>query len=189
MLKVHRLCFPTSNHLEIWLISFPTSNRLDIFLKVDTRPFVDGKSAIGPFLGGRALLIPSPNLGKGIPLPIFQFWCGDFIPPPDFLKLHLVRGFYLKLVRGEQSKMRGSNTEIVCQRARAARRCSAAPLKRFVLWLLCQARRIQKTSLYAHPGLSYIAVTHRRPRPLNSDSSRAMYARQVTSWVRLGSQW
>jgi len=43
---------------------------------------------------------------------------GDLIPLPNFLKLHLVRGFYPKLVRGERSKMRGSNTEIVWQRAR-----------------------------------------------------------------------
>jgi len=26
---------------------------------------------------GGALPIPAPNLGEGIPLPIFQFWCGD----------------------------------------------------------------------------------------------------------------
>jgi len=57
-----------------------------------------------------------------------------------------------------------------------------------VLWLPCQARRIQKTSLYAHPSLSYIAADHRRPRPLNPDTSRVIYARRVTSWVRLGSQ-
>jgi len=64
----------------------------------------------------RALPIPSPNLGEGIPL--FQFWCGDFIPLPNFLKLHLVWGFYPKLVRGEQSKKRGSNEETVWRRAR-----------------------------------------------------------------------
>ena len=31
-----------------------------------------------------ALPIPAPNLGEGIPLPIFQFWCGDFIPNQIF---------------------------------------------------------------------------------------------------------
>jgi len=51
---------------------------------------------------GYALLIPAPNLDEGIPLPIFQFWCWDFIPLPNFLKMHLVRGFYPKLVRGER---------------------------------------------------------------------------------------
>jgi len=66
-----------------------------------------------------------------------------------------------------------------------AQRCTPEEI---VLWLSCQAGRIQKTSLYAHPGLSYIAAAHRRPRPLKPDASRAMYARRVTSWVRLGSQ-
>jgi len=96
MLKVHRLCFPTSNRLDIWLISFPTSNRfdIDILLKVDTRPFVDGKSAICPFLGGCALPMPAPNLLMGSPYLFSNFcaeilspqqifsnciWCGDFI--------------------------------------------------------------------------------------------------------------
>ena len=66
-----------------------------------------------------------------------------------------------------------------------AQRCTPEDI---VLWLPCQAGRIQKTSLYAHPGLSYIAPAHHRPRPLKSDASRVMYARRVTSWVRLGSQ-
>ena len=57
-----------------------------------------------------------------------------------------------------------------------------------VLWLPCQPGRIQKMSLYAHPGLSYIAEVHRRPRSLKPDASRVMYARRFTSWVRLGSQ-
>ena len=65
-----------------------------------------------------------------------------------------------------------------------AQRCTPEEI---VLWLPCQAGRIQKTSLYAHPGLSYIVGAHRRPRPLNLDVSRVMYARWVTSWVRLGS--
>ena len=66
------------------------------------------QSAISPFWVVRpcsqqsnccALPIPAPNLGEGIPLPILQFWCGDFIPLPNFLKFHLVQGFYSKLVR------------------------------------------------------------------------------------------
>jgi len=35
-----------------------------------------------------------------------------------------------------------------------AQRCTPEEI---VLWLPCQAGRIQKTSLYAHLGLSYIA--------------------------------
>jgi len=66
-----------------------------------------------------------------------------------------------------------------------AQRCTPEEI---VLWLPCQAGRIQKASLYAHPGLSYIAAAHCRPRPLKPDASRAMYTRRVTSWVRLGSQ-
>ena len=81
----------------------------------------------GPFLH-LEVPIPAPNLGDGIPLPIFQFWC-ESIPLQIFLKLHLVRGFHPKLVRGARSKMRGSNAEIVWRRARAARRHSTAPLK------------------------------------------------------------
>ena len=50
------------------------------------------------------------------------------------------------------------------------------------------SRTHPKKSLYAHLGLSYIAAAHHRPRPLKPDASRAMYARQVTSWVCLGSQ-
>ena len=49
--------------------------------------------------GNQSPLIPAPNLGVGIPLPIFQFWCGDLIPLPNFLKLNLVRGVHQKLVR------------------------------------------------------------------------------------------
>ena len=49
-------------------------------------------------------------------------------------------------------------------------------------------KRLRDDGLYAHPDLSYIATAHRRPRPLKPDASRAMYARRVTSWVRLGSQ-
>jgi len=66
-----------------------------------------------------------------------------------------------------------------------AQRCT---LEEITLWLPFKGKRIQKTSLYAHPGLSYIATAHRRPRPLKPDASRAMYARLVTSWVRLDNQ-
>ena len=38
-----------------------------------------------------------------------------------------------------------------------AQRCTPEEI---VLWLPCQAGRIQKTSLYAHLGLSYIAEWH-----------------------------
>ena len=115
--------------------------------------------------------------------------------PTNFYQIAFGAGISPKLVRGARSKMRGSNAEIVWRRARATRRRSAALVKglyfrcRIVLSLPCQAGRIQKTSLYAHPGLSYIAAGHRRPRPLKTDASRAMQARQVASWVRLGSQW
>jgi len=34
----------------------------------------------------------------------------------------------------------------------------------------------------------FIAVCHRRPRPLKPNASRAMHARRVASLVRLGSQ-
>jgi len=83
---------------------------------------------LGQTMFSHALQIPAPNLGEGIPLPIFQLWCGDLIPLPNFLKLRLVRGVHPKL-GGERSKMRGSNAEIVWRRARAARRRSVAPLK------------------------------------------------------------
>jgi len=59
------------------------------------------------------LLIPAQNLGEGIPLPILNFGAGILSPYQIFSKLHLLRGFYPKLVRGEQSKMMGSNAEIV----------------------------------------------------------------------------
>jgi len=52
-----------------------------------------------------------------------------------------------------------------------AQRCTPEEI---VLWLPCQARRIPKTSLYTHPGLSFIATAHCRPRPLKPDASRAM---------------
>ena len=50
------------------------------------------------------------------------------------------------------------------------------------------SRRIPKTSLYTHPGLSYIAAGHSRPRPLKPDASKSMHARRVASRVRQGSQ-
>ena len=54
-----------------------------------------------------------------------------------------------------------------------AQRCTPEEI---VLWLRCKTGCIQKTSLYAHPGLSYIAAAHCRPRPLKPDASRSMYA-------------
>jgi len=45
----------------------------------------------------RALPIPAPNLGEGIPLPIFKFGAGILSPNQIFSKLHLVRGFYTKI--------------------------------------------------------------------------------------------
>jgi len=46
--------------------------------KLTIVPFVDGHSAIFPWDGiSCALPIPAPNLFDGIPLPIFQFWCGE----------------------------------------------------------------------------------------------------------------
>jgi len=129
-----------------------------------------------------ALPILAPNLGEGIPLPIFQLWCGEWIPLPNFLKSHLVRGVHPKLVRGARSKMRSSNVEIVWQRARTVRRCSATPLKG-VYFAVVSSWTHPKMSLHAHPGLSYIATDHRLPRPLKRDTSRVMDARRVASQV------
>jgi len=47
-----------------------------------------------------ALQIPAPLFGEGIPSPNSQFWCGESLPLPNFLKLPLVRGGQPKLVRG-----------------------------------------------------------------------------------------
>ena len=65
---------------------------------------------------------------------------------------------------------------------------AALTIREIVLWLPCRAGRIQKTSLYANPGLSYTAAGHRQPRQLKSDASRAMHARRVASRVHQGSQ-
>jgi len=72
--------------------------------------------------------------------------------------------------------MRGSNAEIVWRRARASRQRSAAPSERLYFGCRVEPDASKKTSLYAHPGLSYIAAGHRRPLQLKSDASRAMYA-------------
>jgi len=82
--------------------------------------------------------------------------------------------------------MEGWNAEMDWRHAQATRRCSAAPLKR--LYLGCCVKPDASKNVNAHPGLSYITAAHRHPRKLKPDASRAMYARQVTTWDRLGSQ-
>ena len=84
--------------------------------------------------------------------------CGESLPLPIFLKLVLVRPAKI----GEGSMRQNEGFE--CRNRLAARTGSQPALRCVpdgtVLWLQCRAGRLQKTSLYAHPGLSYIAAGH-----------------------------
>jgi len=55
-----------------------------------------------------ALPIPAPLVGEGIPSPNSQFWCGESLPLPNFLKLPLVQGGQPKLVRGARTNSTNS---------------------------------------------------------------------------------
>jgi len=57
-----------------------------------------------------ALPIPAPLVGEGIPSPNSQFWCGESLPLPNFLKLPLVRGG-----QSEASKIGEGSTNKQCK--------------------------------------------------------------------------
>ena len=64
------------------------------------------------FVTGHSVLpIPAPLFGEGIPSPNSQFWCGESLPLPNFLKLPLVRGGQPKLVRGARLSLFSTNKQ------------------------------------------------------------------------------
>jgi len=59
-------------------------------------------------LGDEELCMVRPTLGEGIPLPIFQFWCGELIPlPPRSLTLRdiSIKNSLLRLANFPSCKM------------------------------------------------------------------------------------
>jgi hypothetical protein len=103
---------------------------------------------------------PRTLRGCGDPRTLFLKRVRGVAPPTNFSQIAFGAGRPAKIGEGSMRQNEGFE----CRNRLAARTGSQPALRcapdGTVLWLQCRAGRIQKTSLYAHPGLSYIAAGH-----------------------------